>query len=49
MFLNKAADKLVFNILKKINYGYLEVTTFEGNVLKFGSYEDNLKANLTEI
>ena len=27
MFLNNAADKLVFKFLDKINYGYLELTT----------------------
>ena len=35
MFIYKAADKLVFNILNKINNGYLEITTFDGNVLEF--------------
>ena len=46
MFIYKASDKIVFNILSKINYGYLEITSFDGNVLKFGNPEDNLKANL---
>ena len=30
MFIYKAADKLVFNILNKANYGYLEITCFDG-------------------
>jgi cyclopropane-fatty-acyl-phospholipid synthase len=46
MFIYKAADKLIFNILKKINYGYLEIVSFDGNVLKFGNPKDDLKANL---
>ena len=46
MFIYKASDKLVFNILNKINYGYLEVTSFDGNILKFGNFKDKLKANL---
>ena len=46
MFIYNASDKIVFNILSKINYGYLEITSFDGNVFKFGNPEDNLKANL---
>ena len=46
MFIYKASDKIVFNILSKINYGYLEITSFDGNVFKFGNPEDSLKANL---
>ncbi|MDC0079075.1 cyclopropane-fatty-acyl-phospholipid synthase family protein [Candidatus Pelagibacter sp.] len=46
MFIFKASDKIVFNILSKINYGYLEITSFDGKVFKFGNPEDNLKANL---
>jgi len=46
MFIHSASDKLVFNILKRINYGYLEITSFDGRTLKFGNPEDNLKANL---
>ncbi|MDA9686111.1 cyclopropane-fatty-acyl-phospholipid synthase family protein [bacterium] len=46
MFIHSASDKLVFNILNRINYGYLEITSFNGHILKFGNPEDNLKANL---
>ncbi len=46
MFLNKTADKLVYKFLKKINYGYLEFTTFEGQLLKFGNPNEKLKANI---
>ena len=46
MIIHSASDKLVFNILNRINYGYLEITSFDGRILKFGNPEDNLKANL---
>ncbi|MDC6483516.1 cyclopropane-fatty-acyl-phospholipid synthase [Candidatus Pelagibacter sp.] len=46
MFVYKVSDKIVFNILSKINCGYLEITSFDGNVFKFGNPEDNLKTNL---
>ena len=46
MIIHSASDKLVFNILNRINYGYLEITSFGGHTLKFGNPEDNLKANL---
>ena len=32
MFIYKASDKFDFNILSKINYGYLEITSFDGDV-----------------
>ena len=46
MIIHSASDKLVFNILNRINYGFLEITSFDGYTLKFGNPEDNLKANL---
>ncbi|WP_435085271.1 class I SAM-dependent methyltransferase [Candidatus Pelagibacter bacterium nBUS_33] len=46
MLLYSIADKIVFNILKRINIGFLEITTFSGKVLKFGNPNDKLKANL---
>ena len=46
MFLYKATDKLVFSILKKIDYGYLEITTFDGKILSFGNLNENLKVKL---
>ena len=46
MLLNNVADKLVFKFLSKINYGYLELTTFDGNDLKFGNPNDKLHANI---
>ena len=46
MLLNKISDKLVFNFLSKIDYGYLEVKTFDGEILKFGNPEEPLSANI---
>jgi len=46
MFVYKASDKLVFNILKSINYGYLEITSIKGDILKFGNPEHDLKTSL---
>ena len=46
MILYNFADKIVFNILKKINYGFLEISTLSGEVLQFGNPNDKLKANL---
>ena len=46
MILYNFADKIVFSILKKINYGFLEISTLSGEVLQFGNPNDRLKANL---
>ena len=46
MLLYSVADKIVFSILRRINVGFLEITTFSGQVLKFGNPNDKLKANL---
>ena len=46
MLLYSVADKIVFSILKRINVGLLEITTFSGQVLKFGNPNDKLKASL---
>ena len=46
MFLYKVADKLVFNFLNKINYGFLEIETIYGQKLSFGDPKDSLKANI---
>ncbi len=46
MFLHNIADKLVFKFLKKINYGFLELTTCDAKVLKFGDPNQKLKANI---
>ena len=46
MILYKIADKIIFNILKRISVGYLEITSISGELLKFGNYDDKLKADL---
>jgi len=46
MILYKIADKVVFNILKRINVGYLEVTLITGELLKFGDHNNKLRADL---
>ena len=38
MILHKIADKIIFNILKRISVGYLEITSISGELLKFGKY-----------
>ena len=44
MNLNKLSDKIVFNILKDLNYGYLVITSYQGETLEFGNKNDSLKA-----
>ncbi len=46
MSLYNFSDKIVFKILKDIKYGYLELTKFNGELLKFGDPQSNLKAVL---
>ena len=46
MILYKIADKVVFNILKRIRVGYLEITLTTGELLKFGDHNDKLRADL---
>ena len=46
MNLFKISDKIVFNTLKKIEFGYLEVIHHNGELFKFGYPNDQLKANL---
>ena len=46
MSLYKFSDKIVFNILSGINIGYLEITSYQGELLKLGNPQDDLKAKL---
>ncbi|MBD1140082.1 class I SAM-dependent methyltransferase [Pelagibacterales bacterium SAG-MED38] len=46
MSLYSFSDKIVFNILRDIEYGYLEITKYSGEILKFGNPGSSLKANL---
>ena len=46
MILHTFADKIVFSILNKVVYGYLEIKTFSGHILKFGNPDQKLKVIL---
>jgi len=46
MGLYSFSDKIVFKILKDIEYGYLEITKLSGETLKFGNASSSLKALL---
>ena len=46
MLFYKISDAIVFNALKRIKYGYLEITKIGGEVLKFGNPDENLKVSL---
>ena len=46
MLLYKISDTIVFNALKRLQYGFLEITKVNGEVLKFGNPEENLKVSL---
>ena len=46
MNLYKLSDKIVFSILKDINFGYLEIVSYQGKKFQFGNKEDPLKAFL---
>tara|TARA_B100000674_G_scaffold127326_1_gene98139 strand:- start:162 stop:1340 length:1179 start_codon:yes stop_codon:yes gene_type:complete len=46
MNLNTIFDKIVFNILKDIEFGYLEVLNHDGINYKFGNPKDSLRAKI---
>ena len=46
MNLYNVSDKIVFKILEDIEYGYLEITKHNGELLKFGDPQSPLKAIL---
>ena len=46
MNLFKISDKIVFNTLKNIEFGYLEIINHNGELFKFGNPNDQLKADL---
>jgi len=46
MKLNTLSDKIVFNILKDIEFGYLELFNHDGECYKFGNPNDLLKAKI---
>jgi len=47
MIIYKISDSIVFNALKNIKHGFLEITKIDGEILKFGNPEDSLKVLLT--
>ena len=47
MIIYKISDTIVFNALKNIKHGFLEITKIDGEILKFGNPKDNLKVLLT--
>ncbi|MDA9679128.1 cyclopropane-fatty-acyl-phospholipid synthase family protein [Candidatus Pelagibacter sp.] len=47
MIIYKISDLIVFNALKNIKHGFLEITKIDGEILKFGNPEDSLKVSLT--
>ena len=46
MIIYKISDSIVFNALKNIKNGFLEITKIDGQILKFGNPDDKLKASL---
>ena len=46
MSLYTLSDKIVFNILKDIDSGYLEIKTYQGRLVKFGNKNETLKASI---
>ena len=44
--INKISDTIVYNALKNIKHGYLEIINFEGDVLKFGDFKEDLKVKI---
>ena len=46
MLIYKISYIIVFNALKSIKYGFLEITKIDGEILKFGNPDDNLKVTL---
>ena len=47
MIIHKISDSIVFSALNNIKYGFLEIKKIDGQILKFGNPEDNLKVSLT--
>ena len=44
--INKISDTIVYNTLKNIKHGYLEITNFDGQILKFGNIDEILKVKI---
>jgi len=46
MLIYKISDSIVFNALKNIKHGFLEITKTNGEILKFGNSENVLKVSI---
>jgi cyclopropane-fatty-acyl-phospholipid synthase len=46
MLIYKISDTIVFNCLKNMKYGFLEITKINGDTVRFGNPDDNLKASI---
>ena len=46
MLIYKISDSIVFNALKNIKHGFLEIKKVHGEIIKFGNPDDNLKVFL---
>ena len=46
MLIYKISDSIVFSGLKNMKYGFLEIIKTNGEILKFGNHNDNLKASM---
>ena len=46
MIIDRISDTIVFNELKNIKYGFLVITNFDGEVLKFGDINEELKVSI---
>ena len=46
MIIYKISDSIVFNALKNIKHGFLEITKINGEILKFGDPSDDLKVTI---
>ena len=46
MIVNKISDLIVFQTLKNLRHGFLEIKNFDGEVFKFGDVNDQLKARI---
>ena len=45
----KISDLIVFNALKSIKYGFLEIKKVNGEILKFGNSDETLKVFLEKL
>ncbi|MDC0044056.1 cyclopropane-fatty-acyl-phospholipid synthase family protein [Candidatus Pelagibacter sp.] len=46
MIIHKISDTIVFNALKNIHYGFIEIKKFNGTILEFGNKKDKLKTKI---